>query len=385
MLGPDGPGWGACAAAAGAAVAAAYCGCRRCRQDGALRMDIAQMPKVELHAHLGGSIRRATIEELLSARGLPHLKCVASRAPVGSPASSAQSRMDECFELFNAIYKVTDRLSVIDRITREVIEDYAAENTRYLELRTSLKSLEGRPAADYLDTVLQAVDAANHALGPRAVPTNVLVSVNRGNPAQGAEEAVRLAAQRKGRSGCKVVGIDFSGNCYKGVWNEFLPHLTWAQRNGLPVTVHAGEKDDDAELSQILDFGPARLGHLVFCGQRCQQRIKAAQIPVELCLTSNVITGNLKCLSEHHIERWWGHPFSINTDDRGVFSCTLASEFRLLRDSYRLSDASVLRLAARATDHCFIPEEEKRPLRGVFRDFARSVSLADPFTGEVLD
>eukprot|EP00756_Hemistasia_phaeocysticola_P051548 Hpha_TRINITY_DN26722_c0_g1::TRINITY_DN26722_c0_g1_i1::g.138810::m.138810 len=344
-------------------------------------MDLHAMPKVELHAHLGGSVRKSTIDELLRGKGLEDLCCTTQEAGPAK-AADAEGRMNECFRLFDAIYKVTDKLSVIRRVTMECIEDYAEENCVFLELRTSLKTLEGRPPRDYLNTVLSAVDEANAALGGRAVPTTVLVSVNRGHPPSVAEEAVKLALEfrDRGEGKCRVAGLDFSGNCYKGEWEEFEPHLRRAKEAGLPVSVHAGEKDDDVELDKMIDFGADRIGHLVYAGKRQRQRIREARIPLEFCLTSNIITGNLASAADHHIEKWWGHPVSINTDDRGVFSCTLTSEFELLRSAYKLSDQHMINVAAKAVDQLFLSPEDRTRVRQVFVDFAQKTGLANPYT-----
>jgi adenosine deaminase len=45
----------------------------------------------------------------------------------------------ECFKLFDVIHRITTDHDVITRITREVVEDFAADNVRYLELRTTPK------------------------------------------------------------------------------------------------------------------------------------------------------------------------------------------------------------------------------------------------------
>ena len=45
----------------------------------------------------------------------------------------------ECFKLFDIIHKCTTSCEVISRISREVAEDFAADNVIYLELRTTPK------------------------------------------------------------------------------------------------------------------------------------------------------------------------------------------------------------------------------------------------------
>ena len=58
------------------------------------------------------------------------------------PAAAAASRsLAECFRLFDVIHRITTDLATITRITAEVLEDFAAENVVYLELRTTPKVL----------------------------------------------------------------------------------------------------------------------------------------------------------------------------------------------------------------------------------------------------
>eukprot|EP01079_Euglenida_sp_SAG-EU17-18_P000252 gene252-2384_t len=150
--------------------------------------------------------------------------------------------MSECFELFNLVHKVTDDLSAIRRVAREVVADYAAEGTVYLELRTTPRAVQplagsairiasarsysptppaaptpsgkcpnqGSSQDDYVDTVLQALNEASTAHADTSV--GLLLSINRAQSSVVAEQTVRLARQLRHRG---VLGIDFSGNPYQ--------------------------------------------------------------------------------------------------------------------------------------------------------------------------
>ena len=45
------------------------------------------------------------------------------------------------FQVFGVIHQVTTDHATLTRITQEVIEDFAADNVQYLELRTTPKVL----------------------------------------------------------------------------------------------------------------------------------------------------------------------------------------------------------------------------------------------------
>eukprot|EP01060_Flectonema_neradi_P037780 TRINITY_DN7715_c0_g1_i1.p1 TRINITY_DN7715_c0_g1~~TRINITY_DN7715_c0_g1_i1.p1 ORF type:complete len:349 (+),score=59.27 TRINITY_DN7715_c0_g1_i1:52-1098(+) len=314
---------------------------------------IRNMPKVELHAHLGGSIRLETLNELMNAKGLKGMDFTVNKERT---EGSDSARMAKCFEIFDAIYKVTDGLPVIERVTKEVILDYSSENTAYLELRTSLKKFGDNTESDYLDTVLKAIKETNEGLpDDKKVPTTVLVSINRGRTLADAETAVKIAIAYKDKG---VSGVDFSGNCYKGEWNTFLPLLKQAREAGLRISIHAGEKDDPAELSSMIDFVPDRIGHFVFSDEESEQRVRELKIPIEMCITSNLITSNWHP-AEHHISKWMSHPISINTDDRGVFAVTLSSEYQLAHATFDLSIEQLLNISEQSLKHSFLGEDEK--------------------------
>lgn len=47
--------------------------------------------------------------------------------------------MSDCFKLFDLIHKLTTTHETITRITRAVVQAFAADNVAYLELRTTPK------------------------------------------------------------------------------------------------------------------------------------------------------------------------------------------------------------------------------------------------------
>ncbi|KAG5510316.1 hypothetical protein JKF63_07644 [Porcisia hertigi] len=124
---------------------------------------------------------------------------------------------------------------------------------------------------------------------------------------------------RRLRQTCWVTGMDLSGNCYKGTYAELEPALAAARRgetavqdgddstgsSGIRVTAsittHAGEKEDPRELREMVRFAPDRWGHLVFTDTENLSAILAAHQGIELCLTSNLLTGGYSQVVDHHL------------------------------------------------------------------------------------
>jgi adenosine deaminase len=305
--------------------------------------------------------------------------------PLG-PDASPSERMAHCFKVFDVVYKLVQTRQRLCEATRAVVRAFIEDGCIYIELRTTPKSFakDGTTDDQYISCVLEAIhdelklhngddgdddDAVGATAdnsdnskqqqqsrprrrrGPK-VRCNLLLSINRRIPVEAAQRVIDLAILfrekqrfllehgagdgKKNFNVASVVGIDFCGDCYDRTFQEFLPAIERAKKSGFPVTIHMGEKQDDEEVTQMLSAGPARVGHCVFISERAAQILRMRQIPLEICITSNMMTGGLAKPSDHHISNWMKasrhHPVTINTDDFSVFSTTLCKELMLFSE-----------------------------------------------------
>eukprot|EP01094_Clydonella_sp_ATCC50884_P000335 TRINITY_DN10261_c0_g1_i1.p1 TRINITY_DN10261_c0_g1~~TRINITY_DN10261_c0_g1_i1.p1 ORF type:complete len:348 (-),score=80.94 TRINITY_DN10261_c0_g1_i1:95-1096(-) len=333
------------------------------------------MPKVDLHAHLNGSIRDTTLHELMEAHGS------ARNASIECTISPADQRtLSECFDLFKAVHSVTTSPAVIARITREMIEDFARENTAYLEIRTTPRACAptGMSKREYVAAVLTAIQHCA-ALYPHTT-VRLLLSINRAYSLAEAHENVDLALElsREGGAGCAVVGVDFSGNPFAQTFGMFVPALARAREGGLKVTVHTGERVDPQEVQEILRFGPDRVGHVCFLDEENMSQLLASRIPVEICITSNIKTQSVSSPADHHLRELLiehGHPVSLATDDRGIFATSLSQEHSIAMGTFALTRSQMLSITRDAISHAFCSERTKETvLQGVEKTAAALLS-----------
>ena len=180
------------------------------------------------------------------------------------------------------------------------------------------------------------------------------------------QETLALARQFRDRG---VVGLELSGNPYEGAWDPFVPAFTLARREGLFTTLHFAEAPDRAcEVDAMLDFAPDRVGHGCYMSPAHERRLQDLRIPLELCLTSNIMTSSVPSAEAHHFRRWWGrgHPVALCGDDNGVFATTLSWEYALAHRAFGLDRAGLCALARGAVDHAFVSADEKRALAARF-------------------
>ncbi|ONK65891.1 uncharacterized protein A4U43_C06F2040 [Asparagus officinalis] len=343
------------------------------------------MPKIELHAHLNGSIRDSTLLELAKVLGE---KGVIVFDDVKDVIMKCGRSLPECFQLFDLYHILATDHETVSRITKETIEDFAAENVVYLELRTTPKNnqAKGMTKRSYMKAVIDGlrdvdtVDVSfissdiliNHTSEKKKrIFVRLLLSIDRRETTEAAMETVDLAVEMKDLG---VVGIDLSGNPIVGEWKTFLPALMYAKDKGLPITLHCGEVPNPEEIQAMLDICPERLGHACFLQDEEWQRVKSSRIPVEICLTSNLQTERLTSIDYHHFDDLYKakHPVVICTDDRGLFSTTLSNEYYLAASTFGLAKGQMIELARSAIDFVFADDGVKKNIRELFEASERA-------------
>ena len=341
------------------------------------------LPKVELHAHLNGCVRGATLEELArEAGGAPAAAEV--RAALAGPRD-----LRACFALFPLVHRFATTRAALARLVRESLADLAADGVVYAELRTTPKDRpeEGLSKRSYLEAVLRAMEEHNHsgriggAAGSRVhCEGRLIVSVDRRESADQALATVRLAVELAAETPL-VVGVDLSGDPAVGEWSTWEPALLLAHAKGLPVTLHFAELPGRAsEGRSMLAFAPERLGHAVRVDPALESELLATRIPVEVCLTSNLKTQSVATLGEHVCARLLraGHPVALCTDDSGVFDTTLSAEFLMAAEAFGLSRRALFEFSLGSLEHAFLPEGLKESLRGHFLVAAARLGVATP-------
>ncbi|KAM4734758.1 N6-Methyl-AMP deaminase [Anableps anableps] len=325
------------------------------------------LPKVELHAHLNGSVSVQTMEKLIQRK--PHLNIEHSMTAIGK---GQRRTLDECFEVFKVIHKLVDTEEDILMVVTDVIKEFAADNVKYLELRSTPREEKqtGLTKKSYVETVIKAIQQCKN--DGVDIDVRFLVAIDRRNGAEVAMETVKLAEEFMLSSGGLVLGIDLSGDPTVGHGRCLLPALERARNCGLKLSLHMSEIPSQLEESELLlNLPPDRIGHGTFLhpemggSQPLVDQVVKGNIPLEVCLTSNVKGQTVPSYSQHHLRYWYqlGHPCVICTDDKGVFCTDLSEEYQLAASTFSLSPDAVWKLSERAVDCIFAGEAVKQQLR----------------------
>ncbi|KAJ3779837.1 hypothetical protein GGU10DRAFT_430402 [Lentinula aff. detonsa] len=313
---------------------------------------ILGLPKAELHAHLNGCVGMEVLFELADELG----EVVEGPGEFVDGLSQIQSSLKrlesfsiddigEFFKVFGVIYGLVSTREALGRVTRGVLGGFLGEvgeesesesECMYLELRTTPRRLGRSSLEEYLETVLEEVERYPKEKAGLIVSVDRRMGVATENESEGGitvEEVINLAIEMK-KQGRRVVGVDVCGDPRSGDMELLKPFMGKVGEVGLGLTVHIAEIPGSVsgDTQNLLSFTPDRIGHGTFLSEKEKEIVLERRIPVEVCLSSNIICKTVPDLASHHIRYYLerNHPIVLCTDDTLPFRTSLTAEYALL-------------------------------------------------------
>ena len=336
---------------------------------------IRAVPKVLLHDHLDGGLRPRTVVELAEETGYPRL-------PVSDPdqlgmwfvESADSGSLERYLTTFDHTVGVMQTEGALLRVAAECAEDLAADGVVYAEVRFApeLHVYRGLSLTEVVETVLAGFrqGVANAAASGRQIRIGTLLTAMR-HTARSMEIAELSVRYRD--SG--VVGFDIAGAEAGYPPTQHLDAFEYLQRENAHFTIHAGEAFGLPSIWQAIQWcGADRLGHGVRIIDditvhddgsvelgRLAAYARDKRIPLELCPSSNVMTGAAKSIAEHPIGllRRLYFRVTVNTDNRLMSNCTMSSEMAALVSAIGYGWADLAWLPVNAMKSAFIPFDER--------------------------
>ncbi len=323
--------------------------------------DIRLLPKAELHVHMDGCLRPDTMLELAREQGVT--------LPAANPGDLAEAlfvrhadSLEEYLERYVHTVAVMQTPQALERIAYEFVVDAAKDNVRYVEVRYC-PALH-MPAL----TLTQAVEAPLGGLkrgeSETGTITRLIVAGLRTLAPSVSEDLARAAVDYQHDG---VVAFDLAGSERGHAAADHGKAFAHAHAHGLACTCHAGEGDGADSIRQALHVcGAQRLGHgtRLLEDPALEQEVIERQIPLEVCLTSNVHTHTVLDVREHPVRRYLdrGAVVTLNCDSRLMDRTTLSDEYLLAHEQLDFSRQDLERVILNALRSAFLPEEEKNAL-----------------------
>jgi adenosine deaminase len=322
-----------------------------------------KLPFIDLHRHLDGNVRLATILDLGARHGvaLPGGDVETLR-----PHVQVMGNMPDLASWLAKLHWMTAVLADYEacrRIARENVEDAAGEGMDYVELRFSPYFMAQPHGLDPVEVVRAVAAGVAEGVAATGLRVNLIGILSRTYGPEACE--VELAALLAGRE--HLVAVDLAGDEKRWPARHFIRHFERARAEGLAVTIHAGEGDGaESVWTALRELGACRIGHGVraiddealmdFLGER--------RIGLELNITSNVQTNTVPSFAAHPLREFLerGLLGTINTDDPVISGIDLAHEYKVAAPAAGLTAAHIAQAQRNAVEIAFLSAAEKAEL-----------------------
>jgi adenosine deaminase len=323
---------------------------------------LRRLPKAELHCHLDGSLRPATMLELARDLG----KSMPARDPDALRdfmyVDDAR-HLEDYLERFAITLSVMQTAPALERIAYELAEDAASDGVHYIEVRYApiLNTREGLTPDEAIEAALRGLA---HAERDHGTVGRIIVCALRHMPLSVSQELAELAVAYRHHG---VVGFDLAGAEAGFPARAHAPAFVYAREHDLSCTCHAGEGDDASSVREAVHVcGVHRIGHAtrLIEDSSLTDYCNDHRIPLEICLTSNVQTGAARSYATHPVREYVHRGLNVvlNTDNRLMSGTTLTDEYLHAATSLGFTFDELATVAMNGFESAFLPYQERERL-----------------------
>lgn len=320
------------------------------------RKKLVNLPKVELHCHLDGSIPMKTLIELAEKEGYTNPE----EEMRGAIAPADSGTLKEYLSSFETILPLLQTKENLTEATYAVIEDANRENIVYLELRFGplLHQRQGLSVKE----IVEAVDLGiQKAADDFPVMVSLIVCALRHHSQ---ERNTQLFEEVSQLPEGMVAAVDVAGDEGNFPNEQVRRPVSTARSLGMDMTIHSGETGSVDNVLSAMDMGTRRLGHGVAIrqDQDALQNVRAKDVLLELCPTSNIQTRAIPSFKDYPLRYFLdeGIKVCINTDNRTVSNTTVTDELMICIAHCGMTAEDLKQVMLNAITYAFTDEGTKQ-------------------------
>jgi adenosine deaminase len=323
---------------------------------------IERLPKAELHCHLDGSLRPATMLELARDQRV-RLPCDDAEALADFMLVRDAARLEDYLERFRWTLSVLQTADAMERVAFELAEDAAKEGITYLEVRYApILNIEGGLTLGA--TVEAPLRGLARARVEHGIESRIIVCALRTLPPQTSLRLAQLAVEYRHDG---VVGFDLAGAERGNPADRHAEAFAHARAHGIHCTCHAGESDGaDSVASALRGCGAERIGHATHLIEdlALSEAVRREGVPLEICLTSNVQTHAVPSYEAHPLRTYFDRGMNVvlSTDNRLMSGVTLVDEYLHAARALDFTFEELARVALNGFRSAFLPDAERARL-----------------------
>lgn len=317
---------------------------------------IRRLPKAELHLHLEGTVAPETLVELSQRH---------DSAPLSLEEARALYRYTDFTGFLMAFKAVTERLRTpqdYELIAWRMLQRLAAQGVVHAEVYIAVGVIHYWGRAE-LGPVFAALERARERAEQEfGISLYWIFDAVRHFGPEAAARVFRQAAAMRAEYP-SIIGIGIGGDERQAGADVFRDHYAEARDAGLRLTAHAGESTGPESIWAAINIGAERIGHGLTAIEdpELMEVLTERQVPIEICITSNVRTGCCLPLTAHPVRSYFdaGLMITLNSDDPAMFASDLESEYALAVNDFGFTQEHLRELAANSIEASFLSPERK--------------------------
>ena len=315
-------------------------------------MNFNHIKKVELHTHLDCSLSYELVKKILPETNLEVFK----EKFTGHGCKNLNDYL-KCIDRSLDLMQNEEQLNLV---VVDFFDQLKRDNVIYVEIRFAplLHLKEGLDPLQVIEIILKKCKSESQKSN---IKFGLILCTLRHFSEYESLETVKLIKELADEM---IVGFDIAADEAGYSLDNHIKAFEFAKKNNINCTAHAGEARGYESVIETLDMlDPQRIGHGVTSCESTSlmKRLIKEKIHLEICLTSNLVTGVYKNIREHPVNYFYKKNFSIsiNSDGRTISNTSLNEEYKKLSQTFNWKEQHFLNCNLNAIRSSFADEKTK--------------------------
>nr|WP_240457192.1 adenosine deaminase [Vibrio neptunius] len=326
---------------------------------------IRQLPKVELHLHIEGSLEPEMMFELALRNQIALPFTTPEEVKAAYEFTNLQSFLDIYYQGANVLIHEQDFYD----LTWAYLLRCKADNVIHTEIFFDPQTHTERGIA--FDTVINGIHRAlQDAKTQLGISSRVILCFLRHLDEDSAFATLEQALAHKD----KIIGVGLDSSEVGHPPEKFVRVFAKALEAGFLTVAHAGEEGPVANIYNSLELlKVSRIDHGVRCADDPNLVVSLAQsrMPLTVCPLSNTKLKVFEEMKQHNVVDLLrqGLCVTINSDDPAYFGGYMTDNFLAVAGSHGLTQEELAQFSRNAIEASFISDSEKQRLMSQLDEF----------------
>ncbi|AKS70170.1 adenosine deaminase [Staphylococcus schleiferi] len=324
---------------------------------------LKQIPKLELHCHLDGSV---SVDYLKTQSEKQQVRIDIDKVTVDQNCQSLAEYLQSFDEILKVMQTQESLIEAVIDVARQAHED----GVKYIEVRfaPAFHQSLGLETIEILDAVCEGAQQAEAQFD---LEVRLLVCGMK-HHSMTTNQAIFDHLGANASITKYIVGVDLAGDEASSPTEAHEALIQYAKSKNLNITLHAGECGCVKNVYDAIQYGARRIGHgvAIFQDEQALSWVKEQDVLLEFCPNSNLQTKAIDTLATLDLPKLMEQEvaFLINTDNRTVTQTTLMDEYALLLEHRLLNMADIQKINYGAIDYSFACQATKDKLKRYFEE-----------------